>query len=183
MDPFAVIEDFFSAIPLHRYRKYILAMLKSAGSNSYWQKEDPGSLLYVQKKISDLMGAAKKLQNPSKKPKKPQFRPDLAVFEQEMLDPGLYLTGKEHKQWAAFPRNLSKKEFLDPYLAFTRFFRRRSLNEWQRDLEEIVFYALSPHSCAEDLLDLDLLRINELLQKLVEAAHLIMVREINADEH
>lgn len=182
MEPFAIIEDFFSAIPLPQYRKYIFSMLKAANSKKYWKKEDPASLLYCQKKLSDLMGAALLLNVKSTlvngKKSKASIAP--AELDREIIDPSLYMDKNLlHIQWEVFPRNLSKKEFLDPYLAFKHFFRNRNLKVWRRDLTEMIFYALSPHDSAEDLLDLKFLEINSQLQKLVEAAHLIWIREIN----
>jgi len=182
MEPFAIIEDVFSAVPLSHYRKYIISTLKAASSDHYWKEEDPGSLLYFRKKIGDLMDAAQQLnvKTRDKKAIKQKALVKPGAPDQEIIDPRLYMYSQiKHTQWEAFPRSLSKKEFVDPYLVFKRFFRNRSLKKWHRDLEEMIFYALSPHDCVEDLLDLDLLRINQLLQKLVEAAHLIWVREIN----
>lgn len=185
MEPYIVIEDFFSALSLSNYRKYILSVLYAANSTKYWKKEDPGSLVYFQKKMEDLMDATHLLskRDKGKKATKTKIRIDPQALAMEVLDSGLYSDPRRgHTQWEVFPRSLSKKEFLDPYLVFERFFQYRSLKEWHKELKEIIFYALSPHSCAEDGVDFELLKINELLQKLVEAAHLISVREINPDE-
>jgi hypothetical protein len=179
-NPYALIQDFFSALSLPRYRKYIFSTLKAAGSAHYWKKEDPASLLYFQKKMEDLLDAAhlllKKPLGKKTERKKSVLRPEsLAAAE---IDQALYLDKSSGlSQWEAFPRSLSEKEFLNPRIAFEAFFRHRSLKEWKADFGEIIFYALTPHSCSEDLVDLDLLKTNRLLQKLIEAAHLIWVRE------
>ena len=181
-DHYTIIDDFFSALSLSQYRKYILSVLRAANSVHYWNKEEPGSLLYFQKKMEDLIDAVHHLQvkqDKSQKPKKlkAQIAPDL--IDQEVIDPALYASKHlGHSQWESFPRYLSKKEFLNPYLAFERFFRYRSQKEWHKDLKEIIFYALSPHNCVDECVDFEFLKINQLLQKLVEAAHLILVREI-----
>lgn len=185
-DHYTVIEDFFSALSLSQYRKYILSTLRAANSSRYWKKEDPGSLLYFQKKMEDLIDAVhllvKKDKNKKSKKSKVLIAPE--VIDQQVIDPGLYaIKHFGHTQWKTFPRNLSKKEFLNPYLVFERFFRYRSQKEWHKDLKEIIFYALSPHNCADDCVDFEFLKINQLLQKLVEAAHLILVREINPDQN
>ncbi len=39
MEPFAIIEDFFSAIPLPQYRKYIFSMLKAANSKNIGKRK------------------------------------------------------------------------------------------------------------------------------------------------
>lgn len=183
-ESYAVIEDFFSALSVSQYRKYILSVLQAANSVKLWKKEEPASLLYFQKKMEDLINTAHFLASREKgrKNKKSKAVIEAAVTEEEQIDPGFYLNKHlgQH-QWEAFPRSLSKKEFLNPFLAFEHFFQYRSLKEWHKDLKEIIFYALSPHSCAEDCVDFEFLKINELLQKLVEAAHLIWVREIDRD--
>ncbi len=183
-ESYAVIEDFFSALSVSQYRKYILSVLQAANSVKLWKKEEPASLLYFQKKMEDLINTVHILVSKDKgrKSKKSKAVIDRPVTDEEQIDPGYYLNKHRGQlQWEAFPRSLSKKEFLDPFLAFEHFFQYRTLKEWQKDLREIVFYALSPHSCAEDCVDFEFLKINELLQKLVEAAHLIWVREIDKD--
>ena len=184
-ESYAVIEDFFSALSVSQYRKYILSVLNAANSAKIWKKEEPASLLYFQKKIEDLINVAHLLINKGKgrKSKKSKAVIDQPLTDEKTIDPSLYSSMRlGHLQWETFPRSLSKKEFLDPFLAFEHFFQYRSVKEWHKDLKEIIFYALSPHSCAEDCLDFEFLKINELLQKLVEAAHLIWVREILMDQ-
>ena len=175
-EPQSIIQDFFSALPLSSYRKYINSCLVAACRRDYWRKEDPGSLIYFQKKMEDLMDAAKSLSDLARTSKS-GFVLLPAVLDQKLIDPEHYMDqGLGHTQWESFPRNLSKREFLDPYLVFKRFFRYKSQEEWHNDFREIISYALSPHSCLEDLTDLNLLKINRLLLKLTEAAHLIMLR-------
>jgi len=183
-DPRTVIQDFFSALPLPQYRKYINSCLRAANSRHYWTKEDPGSLLYFQQKIEDLMDAAKLLSNGKAGSKKPKTVLSPEELEREMIDPVLYMDKYQgHTQWETFPRYLTKKEFLDPYLVFRRFFRYKSRNSWRNDFREIIFYALSPHSCSEDLVDLDLLKMSRHLLKLTEAAHLVLLRDFGRDQN
>jgi hypothetical protein len=177
-DPYAGIRDFFSALSLPTYRKYISSAIQAAGSLHYWKKEDPGSLLYFQKKLKDLIDAARTLVREGRGKREEQVVLQPEVLEQEIIDPALYI-GKSSglTQWEAFPRSLSKKEFLDPYLVFERFFRYKKPRQWQKELKAVFFYTLSPYSCLEELPDMDLLQISSHLHKLVEAAHLIRVRE------
>jgi len=182
-DPRTIIEDFFSAISLPRYRKYINSCLRAANSRHYWKKEDPGSLLYFQQKMEDLMDAAKLLSD-DKSGSGPKTALVREALEEEMIDPVLYMDKYQgHTQWETFPRYLSKKEFLNPYLVFRRFFRYKSRKGWHNDFREIIFYALSPHSCSDDLIDLDLLKISRHLLKLAEAAHLVLLRDFGTDQN
>jgi hypothetical protein len=183
MDPFCTIEDFFSALSLSDYRKYIISMLRAAGSERCWQKRDPGSLLYFQQKMVDLIRAAHILGKIGNGRYRNSRKAIIAaeLLDLETIDPSAYLIRKAgNSQWLLFPRYLSGKEFLNPYRAFRGFFAKKSIKKWEKDLKEIVFYALSPHNSTDDLMDFDFLGINQSLQKLVEAAHLIWVREIHA---
>lgn len=77
--------------------------------------------------------------------------------------------------WSSFPRCLSEKEFCNPYSVFKKFFRKQSLDKWVHKWEEVVEYALSPHSSGTEL---DTLHFYTLMIKLLEAAHLIYMREV-----
>lgn len=58
---------------------------------------------------------------------------------------------------------------------FTRFFKYQDPKQWQQRIEQVLNYALSGD--AEDS-DLNLLKLYLYLIKLMEAAHLIDVREV-----
>jgi len=78
-----------------------------------------------------------------------------------------------------FPRMLSLKEYSDPYVVFKRFFKFLSLAEWKRELNDILEYALVTTSFWDAGIEANSLSIFIHLTKLVEAVHLIDVREIN----
>lgn len=176
-DPYKIIEEFFSANDLDHYRKYISSMLKAAYSDNYWKKSDPGSLLFFQEHMEKLIRAARQLVNSDGKP-------DL-IYKQAILeepdmstgmDPSTYFGWhKDSSMWEFFPRNLTKKEFINPYLAIKRFFKFKDLKTWMKDFKELITYTLSPYG-NESAIDFDYLGINRHLQKLVEACHLIEVR-------
>jgi hypothetical protein len=46
-----------------------------------------------------------------------------------------------------YPRYLSVREFINPYLVFEKFFKYRDLEEWKDDLYEVVEYASSISLC------------------------------------
>ena len=72
---------------------------------------------------------------------------------------------------------LSLKEYKDPYAAFNRFFKFQTLEEWKTDFQTISEYALVRTSLFEACIEIDTLSIYIHLTKLIEAAHLIDVRE------
>jgi hypothetical protein len=67
---------------------------------------------------------------------------------------------------------------MDPYLAFKRFFKYLTLPQWKGELHDLMEFALGKTSFSEACVDFDTLTIYFHLTKLVEAAHLIDVREI-----
>ncbi len=175
-DPYKVIDSFFSFASMNQHRKYIYSMLETAYSEDYWRKSEPAALLYFQGQMEKLMRATHTI----------LIRKDESIRRKILLadkgsvnqipDPATYFGNHQgDSMWHFFPRNLSKKEFIDPFLVFERFFRFMSLKEWVNNFNDVVLYAFSSNG-NESALELDYLKINQLLQKLVEAAHLIQVR-------
>ncbi|HEX3933675.1 MAG TPA: hypothetical protein VHW43_03290, partial [Puia sp.] len=60
---------------------------------------------------------------------------------------------------------------------FKRFFKYKEIEGWKEDLQEILSFALSAGSYSDLGVELNLLAIYIHLNKLLEAAHLIDVRE------
>ncbi len=175
-EPYRVIEDFFSFASLKTHRKYIYSMLKASYSEEYWRKSDPGSLLFFQEQVEELMKATYLLTlKKNKTIQKKEARLKIEVPERA-IDPAVYVGWTEwDAMWEFFPRSLSKKEFINPYMAFEKFFDFKGLNEWLAQFKELINCALSPYG-KESALDIDYLQTNNLLQKLIEASHLIHVR-------
>ena len=94
--------------------------------------------------------------------------------------PALYcgMAHKHYTAWDYFPRYLSRKEFADPYRVFYKVARYKKLPEW-RDLVQHLFSSVVSgkriYTCCEDE---NFYITGRLLLKLVEAAHLVCVREI-----
>jgi hypothetical protein len=179
-DPYRQIEEFFSFADPACYRKYILSMLKAAYSEGYWKKSFPGELLIFHEQIKSLVKAVHQLAPGGKPTGKKAAR---AILDDDAFLNGINLTAytgfnRENEIWEVFPRHLTKKEFVNPWLVFKKFLKYKSRSEWESDLENIVSYALSPHG-KESALEYDYLSINIQLQKLVEAAHLIRMRTNN----
>jgi hypothetical protein len=183
-NPYKVIEDFFSTAPLEHYRKYISSMLQAAYSEGYWKKSNPGSLLFFQELMEKLMTGTYLFIKPHKNRipiKKKAILKDSAIRNE--IDPVLYY-GWHHNSamWEFFPRYLTKKEFLNPYLAIEKFFKTKDLKTWLKDFKELISHSLSPFG-NETGVEFDYLRIHKHLQKLVEAAHLIEARVIRTNHN
>ncbi len=176
-DSYKVIDNFFSFASMSQHQKFIYSMLEAAYSEDYWRKSYPGKVLLFHEEIKNLIKAIHLILTKGKN--KTSRRKVLLADKKSIgltIDPKSYF-GKNQgdAMWGFFPRHLSEREFIDPYLALEKFFEFMSLPEWLRGLKELVYYALSPYG-NESALDFDFLKINNLLQKLIEASHLIHVR-------
>lgn len=182
-NPNLVIVGFFSFIALAQARGYITGMLKAAFSGDYWKERSPGSLLFFHQNLVRLIeGTHVIISN------KEQFMGQDAIppsvyrhaVNQSIIDP-LYYAGwqSDSTAWDFFPRYITKNEFARPYSVFFKFFRYYNLQEWKEELEDILFHALSKGSVLDTSSGSDLLTIHIYLQKLIEAAHLIEVRELH----
>jgi len=171
-DPYQTIAHLFTAADVPSYRKIIKQAIKAACSDRVWTKRDPSSLLWFFDLLESAINAAYLI---NKDKKKSPF----SISREDLFNPDLYSSKQSNApDWESFPRTLSVKEFIDPYLVFKRFFRYHSLSEWKMELDDIRCYALGKDSFYDSSIDFDALRIYLHLTKLIEAAHLIDVREV-----
>jgi hypothetical protein len=175
-EPYQVIESFFSCASLNSHRKYVFSMLKAAYSEDYWRKSEPGALLFFQGQMEELMKATfhfSEKKNRVIRNNKAKLKNNISG---KLMDPATYVGWPEQNAiWEFFPRSLSKKEFINPYLVFEKFFAFKDLNEWLALFKELINYALSKYG-NDSGVDIDYLQVNNLLLKLIEASHLIQVR-------
>lgn len=171
-DPYQVIAEFFSQADVVSHRKIIRDTIRAACSDRICNKKNPGGVLFDFKILESIINAAYLLS-------KEKRESPLSISRDSLFDPNLYCGWHAGlNEWDFFPRMLSLKEYINPYLVFERFFKYLTLGEWKRELEDLVEYALARTSLWEAGIDLDVLSIYLHLTKLVEAAHLIDVREI-----
>jgi hypothetical protein len=167
-DPYQVFAECFSHAGLPHFRRVIKKLLHHAESEKIYQAKSPCDVLFYMKIIRSLIKAADVLK---KKEKSPVEVSEMDVFDKRYFR-SHYQSGNELEE---FPRMLSVKEFCNPYRAFHKFFKYQPLDKWLHDWEEAVECALS-RSSGE--LGLEMLKIYSYLGKLLEAAHLINVREV-----
>lgn len=84
-----------------------------------------------------------------------------------------------YEAWHFFPRALSEKEYCDPYRALKKVAANRSHKQWMECFRTIVFYTVNTKGYREWLEEEDPLEVYMLLNKLLEACHLIDVRAID----
>ncbi len=176
-DPYEVVDNYFSFASMRQHQKFIYSLLEAAYSEDYWRKTYPGTVLLFAEQIQELIKAIHIIvtKGKNKISRRKVVLPD-KKYANYTIEPVTYF-GKHRgdAMWAFFPRHLSRVEFTDPFHALNKFFEFMTLAEWLRSLKELIYYALSPNG-NESALDFDFLKINNLLQKLIEASHLIHVR-------
>ncbi len=155
------------------HKRTVNDALRAASSNQTYEKRNPGDLLFSLGLLESVINAAYLL-NKEKK------QSPLSIDVNSVFDPNLFRgwLGGDLTDWDYFPRMLSLKEYKDPYIVFKRFFKFRDLADWKTDLRTIAEYALVRTSLSEACVEMDTLSIYLFLTKLIEAVHLIDVREI-----
>lgn len=172
-DPYQLIAEFFDSADIAYYRKHIKSIIQTAGSYNCWKKKDPGYLMDEFRLLESIINAAYLLNQQKKKD-------PLCIDPEDVFDPNLFV-GWHGKldAWDFFPRSLSFKEFANPYLVLKRFFRFQELAKWKQDLQCLLDYSLRSLNILEEEENINLFGLHSHLTKLVEAAHLIDVREVN----
>ncbi len=171
-DPDQIIAEFFSAADLAANWKMIRNLLFAANSMKMYNKDTPGDLLFHMRLFESLINAAYLINQEKRKS-------PLEISNYELFKPHLFWGwGRDTNDWDFIPHSLSLKEYIDPYVVFKRFFKFKELPKWKSDLQEILSYALGKDRLFEAGVYIDCLSIYLHLTKLIEAAHLIDVREI-----
>ncbi|AEV98140.1 hypothetical protein A4D02_33655 [Niastella koreensis] len=172
-DPNQVFAEFFTAAALKDYRKRIKSVLIAAFGKRIWRKENPGALLYYFKLIESVINAAWLINKENK-------TSPLVIRIEDSFNPNLFCSWQaDSTQFDFFPRFLSFKEYVNPYIVFKRFFKYLALPAWKVELQDLLEYALVETSLPEAGENKDMLSLYFHLSKLIEAAHLIDVRENN----
>lgn len=172
-DPYLIIAELFSAADLASHRKTLQSMMLAAYSSRTWRKNNPGDLLYYCKLYESLINAAYLINKGGR-------TSQLSITKHNVFQPHLFLGQYSgNTGWDCFPRSLSFREFVNPFLVFHRFFSYLSIAEWKKVLRYLLDYALTSPGLFEAGIEMDTLSVYLRLTKLIEAAHLIFVREID----
>ena len=171
VDPYQTLAEFFMANDIADYRKVNKSMLLAASSNKIYRRTSPGDLLLHFELLESAINAAFVINQERKKS-------PIIIQPSDIFNKNLYCGWYSYlTEWDYFPRTLSLKEYINPYLVFKSFFKYQTLSEWKDDLRNILEYALAKDSMYEGSIKMDVLSAYFQLTKLMEAAHLIDVRE------
>lgn len=167
--PRQVIAHCFSTEDIGSFRRSIRQVLLSAASAKVHRKNDPSTIWRQFKMITSVVMAARQMHPPKQKDA-------LQVTEEQFLDSRLY--AKPYSacpEWDYLPRTLNAAEYKNPFLVLKRFFKTHDVAQWKTTIDDVLDYAFARYT---DQCDLNLLQLFLQLTKLMEAAHLIDVREI-----
>ncbi|GAB3420699.1 hypothetical protein [Niabella aquatica] len=171
-DPYQVIAGFFAEAHVHDFRKLIKKLVSSASGAGVYKGESPGDVLLYMKMIRSFIKAAHALRHKKHSP--------VIINGDDLFNKKYYCSHYvSANAWKEFPRQLSEKEYGNPYLVFQKFFRYQSLTNWLHCWEQVVDGAFCGDGSFAPVAPF---KVHSHLAKLVEAAHLIDVREEEFEE-
>jgi hypothetical protein len=138
-----------------------------ASGAGIYKADPPGDVLLYSKLIRSLIKASHALRHTKHRA--------VTIKKEELFHKKYYCSHYTSADvWKELPRCLSEKEYSDPYRAFQQFFSYQSLNSWLQCWEQVVENAF----CSDSTSIAAPLTVCTHLIKLVEAAHLVDVREV-----
>lgn len=177
-NPYLVITSFFVDFGLSHTKKTIARWMEAVNEQAAWNNGSPDNLLFYYEKIGQLIEAAWLINQADNTERLANLAVESEEKEINLMDPALYCGAKKFDSpWDQFPRSLSRKEFIRPYKVFRKFFKFLPLDEWKEELNATLHIALSNESMEDTGGTIDLMGIKKHLDKLVDACHLISVRE------
>ena len=166
-DPYQVIASFFAEAHMHHFRRLIKKLVCHASGAGVYKGDPPGDILLYSKIIRSLIKAAHALRHTK--------HSAVTIKKEDLFNKKYYCSHYVSADaWKEFPRCLSEKEYSDPYRVFQQFFSYQSLSNWLQCWDQVVNNALNSDTTSIT----DTLTVCIHLIKLVEAAHLVDVREV-----
>jgi hypothetical protein len=178
---YAEISEFFSAYSIAQARKYLQKILKAANANRT-SGMNPSSILYFFERLQQLYTASmlihqSGLHREAANITAPKSQaPDIANYPQYCG------WNVPNAPWYFIPRSLSEKEYFNPYKVFKKLDAYASEGTWKYIFHELREYTFLKGSFSDAGDNYNILEIYILLNKLLEACHLIEVRAITEME-
>ncbi len=166
-NPYQVFAAIFAEAHVHDFRKLVKKLVSSASGAGVYKGESTGDVLLYMKLIRSLIKAAHALKH--------EKHSAIVIKGDDLFNKKYYCSHYVSADvWKEFPRHLSEKEYGNPYLVFQKFFRYQSLTNWLHCWEQVVDGAFCGDGSFAPVAPF---KVHSHLAKLVEAAHLIDVRE------
>lgn len=151
-----------------------MSALQAAESDKIWKQAAPTDLIYFFESLESLLPAVFTI---TKGGYRSEQVVNVASDVPDLTHYHLYCgTYDRHEPWEYFPRSLTVKEYNDPYRALKKFTDWSGKKEWKQIFRYILSYSLGANSLSELGVHLEMVKIAELLQKMLDACHLIHVR-------
>lgn len=171
------IDNFFDTYDLPAAQKMLSRCIKAACSDKVWNYL-PANVLFFTEQLSMIIKAAIKIMQEYNFKKEIEIEAETNSNLWMLNQYNTYCGWCKHRTpWDYFPRHLSKKEFLDPYLALEKFTNYHGPRQWKKIIANIRYYALSHESIFEIVDKPNFIDTWLHLHKLLEATHLIEVRQ------
>jgi len=178
-DPRGVIAGYFSGVSLPGRLERIQQLITSAANDQEWNYQAYRSPFTMVSQLERLLEAAYLLQRDDDLLEANGSTIEESALQNSTVNAELYCRPSIHRPtWNYIPKHLQNDEFINPYAAITRFFDCRDLPGWRHLLSELMEFAtLAGSNIYEVGPDFNVQEAFSLLYKIVEAAHLIDVRE------
>lgn len=171
-DPLQVIAETFGNTDIVTLKKFVTDLFKAACHKRPCHHYSIADIFYYLKLLEAIINASF-LINLQKR------NSPININEFELFNPKFFSGQKIYvNNWDYFPKNLTQQEFINPYAALSKAFEFCSIKEWKTRLDVIVTYAFDKGSLSEDSITIEVIGTYLQLTALLEAAHLIDVREM-----
>lgn len=169
----AVFFEAFSVVDARQQlQRFLLICMESRAC-----KDDPSNVIYFYESLGELITAALVIQSNG------VWKNEAIMDNEDAPDVADYKSycgwQKKISPWEYMPRFLSRKEYANPYRVFKKLAKYSGTLQWLELLRELRDFTFSAQSITEEDTDHNILGIYLLLNKLLEAAHLINLRAIH----
>ncbi|NCU03990.1 MAG: hypothetical protein GXC73_08385 [Chitinophagaceae bacterium] len=177
---YQTIDSFFDTFDLAAAGRLLHTAIKTADSKKIWNDIPAEALCFIER-LTELTEAVFELIHQYDYKEEVQIPKENTATIFTLTHYETYCGWHTQRTaWDFFPRHLSKKEFRNPYKALEKFTRYKTLPQWKHILKEICMYALSPESISDLNEGESLVSTAHQLHKMLEAAHLIEVRQVTS---
>ena len=168
--------QFFDTFPLPYAIQRVEQLIYTACSRHYWRNGSPADGLFFAEHLQELCNAAIQLYHNAPANLAAVEAPENGIPDttqtQHYEFPKYLLT-----PWDCMPRHLTARQYHEPLRALKKFVQLMPETNWQTTLKELLEFALS-NDGIEGCMELSLLlKVRKRLLQVLEACHLIIVRQ------
>lgn len=171
------IHDFFDCYGLEDAIWHWETIIRAASNKHPWKKDAPFHLLLFMEKLGELCIAAITIHLTYAKRAGAIIGEEDKTLPPEISQQEQFVNSLQASNvWNCFPRNLTEKQYKDPYRALKKFAYRMPETACKKILKDIQDYALSRTAIDGEYSSYQLLNIRLQILQLIEACHLLEVR-------